>query len=128
VGFRLSKGVGKELNDRVATSPDTPLEIDVHEAQRLLKESPQDTVLIDVREPSEEAICSLGGKLIPLQQIPARIGEIPQDKRVLIHCHHGGRSLRATQYLRAKGYERVSNIAGGIERWSVEIDPSVPRY
>ena len=63
-----------------------------------------------------------------MRQIPEHVGALPKDKHLLIHCHHGGRSLRVTQFLRANGYDRVSNVAGGIDAWSLEIDPTVPRY
>jgi rhodanese-related sulfurtransferase len=66
--------------------------------------------------------------LIPLRSLPERFAEIPRDRDVVLHCHHGVRSLTALQFLRAQGYERVTSLAGGIEAWSLEIDPSVPRY
>lgn len=107
---------------------DTPLEITVEEALVLLS-SPQPPLLIDVREPSEHAICRLeAARLIPMNTLSARLAEVPPDQAILVHCHHGGRSLRVTQFLRAKGYLRVSNIKGGIEAWSLRIDPKVPRY
>ena len=56
------------------------------------------------------------------------MGALPKDKHLLIHCHHGGRSLRVTEYLRINGYSAVSNVAGGIDAWSLVIDPTVPRY
>jgi adenylyltransferase/sulfurtransferase len=86
-------------------------------------------VLLDVREPEELAICRMGATHhIPLGQLGERWGELPKDRRILIHCHHGGRSLRATHFLRSKGLEAVSNVAGGIEAWACRIDPEVPRY
>jgi adenylyltransferase/sulfurtransferase len=61
-------------------------------------------------------------------EVPARLSEIPQDVPVLVQCHHGGRSLRVTQFLRSKGYTKVSNVKGGIEAWSLKIDKNVARY
>jgi adenylyltransferase/sulfurtransferase len=58
----------------------------------------------------------------------AEAKELPRDKPILIHCHHGGRSMQATQWLRRNGNDRVANVAGGIDAWSQAIDPSVPRY
>jgi adenylyltransferase/sulfurtransferase len=120
-----------------ATSPTTmspttmsehPLEVSIEEAARLLA-SAQPPVLIDVREPGEHATCCIAGaKLIPMATVPERLAEIPQDVPVLIHCHHGGRSLRVTQFLRAKGFTKVSNVQGGIDAWSLKIDPKVRRY
>lgn len=115
-----------------ATSPTSmsehPLEVSIEEAARLLA-SAQPPVLIDVREPGEHATCCIAGaKLIPMATVPERLAEIPQDVPVLIHCHHGGRSLRVTQFLRAKGFTKVSNVQGGIDAWSLKIDPKVRRY
>jgi adenylyltransferase/sulfurtransferase len=74
-------------------------------------------------------VCRIeGAEHIPMRQIPEHVGSLPKDKRLLIHCHHGGRSLRVTEFLRARGYPAVSNVAGGIDAWSERIDPSVPRY
>jgi rhodanese-related sulfurtransferase len=106
-----------------------PLEISVEETKRLLDETPDAVMLIDVREPSEVETCRIAGaESIPMRQVPEHVGSLPKDKHLLIHCHHGGRSLRVTQYLRANGYESVTNVAGGIDAWSLQIDPSVPRY
>jgi adenylyltransferase/sulfurtransferase len=107
---------------------DHPLEVSIEEAARQLA-SAQPPVLIDVREPDEYAICAIpGSRLIPMATVSERLAEIPQDVPVLVHCHHGGRSLRVTQFLRSKGYAQVSNVKGGIEAWSVKIDPKVRRY
>ncbi|HEY8154969.1 MAG TPA: molybdopterin-synthase adenylyltransferase MoeB [Myxococcota bacterium] len=91
----------------------------------------EELLLLDVREPSEHARAKIeGAKLVPLGQLEARLAELEgwQKKRVVIHCHHGGRSARACALLRGHGFERVENLAGGIDAWSVTVDPSVPRY
>ncbi len=106
---------------------DIPIEIDVIEAARLAKQP--GNVLLDVREPHELAICQIdGSQSIPMRSVPGRIAEISRDQRILVLCHHGGRSMQVTQYLRANGYENVSNIAGGIDAWSQEVDPGLARY
>lgn len=106
-----------------------PMELTVEETRRLLTETPDRVMLIDVREPHEVEICRItGAEHIPMRQIPEHVGTLPKDKHLLIHCHHGGRSLRVTQYLRANGYDAVSNVAGGIDAWSLVIDATVPRY
>jgi sulfur-carrier protein adenylyltransferase/sulfurtransferase len=106
-----------------------PLEISVEETKRLLETSPESVRLIDVREPYEAEISRVeGAELIPMRQIPERVSELPRDKHLLIHCHHGGRSLRVTQFLRAQGFAAVSNVAGGIDAWSERIDSNVRRY
>jgi len=105
-----------------------PLEITVEEASRLLAGA-NPPVLIDVREPDEHAVCRISAaRLIPMNTVPARLAEIPQNVPILIHCHHGGRSMKVTQFLRSKGFTQVANVKGGIESWSVKIDPQVPRY
>ena len=110
------------------TMSEHPLEVSIEEAARLLA-SAQPPLLIDVREPSEHATCCIAcAKLIPMALVPERLAEIPQGVPILIHCHHGGRSLRVTQFLRAKGYAQVSNVQGGIDAWSLKVDPKVRRY
>ena len=106
-----------------------PLETTVEETHRLLATSPDRVRLIDVREPYEREICQIvGAETIPMRQIPENLTTLPKDKHLLIHCHHGGRSLRVTEYLRAHGFPNVSNVAGGIDAWSERIDPTVRRY
>ncbi len=111
-------------------TPDSvQLELTVEESHRLLNTAASDTHLIDVREPFEFEICAIpGAEPIPMRQIPERLGDLPREKHLLIHCHHGGRSLRVTEYLRAQGFPRVSNVAGGIEAWAEQIDPTLRRY
>jgi len=107
---------------------DVPLEVSVEEARDLLH-SDTPPLLIDVREPDEHAHCRISyAKLIPMASIPERLSEIPQNRALLVHCHHGGRSLRVTQFLRSKGYKMATNVKGGIDAWSLKIDPQVPRY
>jgi len=89
----------------------------------------QDFVFVDVRNPDEYALCSIKGtKLIPMGELGHRLNEIPKDKLVVLHCHHGGRSMRAVNFLKGQGYDQVKNLEGGIDRWSIEIDQNVPRY
>lgn len=108
---------------------DYPFEIDVHEAHRLSRESGTPVTIIDVREPHELEICRVEiARHIPMRQIPEHAGDLPRDSHLLIMCHHGGRSRRVTEYLRAQGFEAVTNIAGGIDAWAVAIDPSLERY
>ena len=86
-------------------------------------------VLIDVREPWEYALCRIeGAKHVPLGTLAASLETLPDVDEVICYCHHGMRSLDAAAWLRFQGIERAKSLAGGIERWSVEIDPQVPRY
>ena len=85
--------------------------------------------LVDVREPAEFQICRIeGAKLIPLGALAGQVQSLPDNEEVICYCHHGIRSLDAVVWLRQQGIERAKSLAGGIERWSLEIDPSVPRY
>ncbi len=85
-------------------------------------------ILLDVREPKEYAIARIeGSKLIPLDALPGRLGELDKNAEVVVHCKAGGRSAKAAKMLREQGFNAVS-VAGGIDAWSVAIDSSVPRY
>jgi rhodanese-related sulfurtransferase len=89
----------------------------------------EDLFLLDVREPHEREICSIGGELIPKGTVAESLGRIPRDKEVVVYCRSGGRSQAVAQELKAfYGFERVSNLAGGVLRWSDDVDPSVVKY
>jgi rhodanese-related sulfurtransferase len=84
--------------------------------------------LIDVREEVEAAICTIPGSiLIPMNTLPQRLPEIPRDRAVVLYCHHGGRSMMAGQWLAQSGFDALS-LAGGIDRWAIEIEPGMARY
>lgn len=106
-----------------------PFEVSVAEAKHLRDTAPERTRIIDVREPHELEICRVAGATpIPMRQIPEHVEQLPRDQHLLILCHSGGRSGRVTQFLRACGFPAVSNIAGGIDAWAVEIEPGMARY
>ncbi len=87
--------------------------------------------LIDVRQPEEYAVARIsGGVLIPMMELPVRLGEIQPDDgaAVVVYCHHGVRSLKAAYFLAQSGLENVASLEGGIEAWSLLVDPGVPRY
>lgn len=108
---------------------DYPLEISVRDAQALLGDSAARVRLIDVREPYEWEICHVpSAQHLPMRQIPEQAALLPRDEHLLVMCHHGGRSMRVTEYLRAQGFTAVSNISGGIDAWAREIDPTLRRY
>ncbi|HEU4616829.1 MAG TPA: rhodanese-like domain-containing protein [Gammaproteobacteria bacterium] len=98
--------------------------------RRLTSETERgETILLDVREPEELAAASLPEALhIPMREVPARLAELPQDKTIVVMCHGGMRSARVTAFLMANGFEDVYNLRGGIDAWSVEVDPKIPRY
>jgi len=85
--------------------------------------------LLDVREPWEVDVAVIeGSNTISMSNIPVRVAEIPRDREVVVICHHGMRSAMVADYLRSAGVPQVLNLTGGIDRWSVEVDPSVARY
>ena len=90
----------------------------------------QEVALIDVREPHEWEICRIpGASLVPLGELPNRLADLPLDRDLVLHCHKGVRSMRALSFLRDHaGFKRLKSLAGGIDAWSQEVDPSVPRY
>lgn len=84
--------------------------------------------LIDVREEGEAAICSIDGStLIPMNTLPQRLQELPRDRAVVLYCHSGMRSMMAGQWLSQQGFDALS-LAGGIDRWAIEIEPDMARY
>jgi rhodanese-related sulfurtransferase len=87
------------------------------------------SLFVDVREPWEHEVSRVeGSTLIPLRQIPANVARFREASEIVLFCHHGRRSLNAAVWLRSQGIGNARSMAGGIDRWSVEIDPEVPRY
>ena len=116
------------MNDSQPES--APIEIDVQSVKSML-DNATDFLLIDCREVSEHEHCRIeGSQLIPMNETPDRVSEIEahSSKPIVVHCHHGGRSMQVVNWLRANGFPQAQNMVGGIEAWSCEIDPSVPRY
>jgi rhodanese-related sulfurtransferase len=86
-------------------------------------------VLLDVREDDERAAASIEPSLhIPMSAVPDHIAELPRDRRIVVYCHHGGRSYAVAGYLETEGFQDVTNLTGGIDEWSRLVDPKVPRY
>jgi adenylyltransferase/sulfurtransferase len=88
----------------------------------------EDVFILDVREPYEYQIAQIGGKLIPQNDVPQRLSEIPRDREIVVQCRSGARSQRIAELLKQSGYTQVVNLAGGILAWSDEIDPTVQKY
>ncbi len=107
-----------------------PYEISPVEAKQ--KVSAGEAVLIDVREEMEFRMARIdGAELIPMNTIPQhvqRLDGLAEEKLLVIHCHHGMRSLNVVNWLRQQGVENCVSMAGGIELWSAQVDPQVPRY
>jgi rhodanese-related sulfurtransferase len=86
-------------------------------------------LVLDVREPWEHDVCHIeGAQLLPMQEIPARAGELPQDRDIVVMCHHGMRSLQVANYLKSAGVSRVYNLSGGIAAWADQVEPAMSRY
>ncbi|MGA8742870.1 MAG: molybdopterin-synthase adenylyltransferase MoeB [Terracidiphilus sp.] len=88
----------------------------------------EDVFILDVREPYEYQIAQIGGKLIPQNDVPQRLAEIPRDREIVVQCRSGARSQKIAELLKQSGYSQVVNLAGGILAWSDEIDPKVQKY
>ena len=98
-----------------------------------LQAQPAPPLLLDVREPWELQVASVQPEgfdlvAIPMNEIPGRLAELPEDRPIACLCHHGMRSQNVAAFLARQGYADVANIAGGIDAWSREKDPAVPRY
>jgi rhodanese-related sulfurtransferase len=103
----------------------TPAEL----AAWLGDEGREKPVLLDVREPWEYDKARIqGSMLIPMREVPGRVGEIDAAKEVVAICHHGGRSMQVAMFLEKHGFKRVHNLVGGIDAWSRSVDPAVPQY
>ncbi len=84
--------------------------------------------LFDVRTPEERAVASIPGSRLMTSEEAERVALLPKDTELVFHCHHGGRSQAAAEHFAALGFENVFNVVGGIDAWSREVDPEVPRY
>lgn len=107
-----------------------PLEISCGDV-RDLRQSSADFLFVDCRERNEHDLVRIeGATLLPMSEFAARIGELSphQGRRVVVHCHHGGRSLRVVQWLRQQGFSQAQSMAGGIDQWAVDIEPGLTRY
>ena len=86
-------------------------------------------VLLDVREPWEFQTCRLPESLlVPMREVPARLGELDRDADTVVICHHGGRSLQVALFLEKQGFAKVHNLAGGVDGWARSVDRTMPVY
>ena len=111
-----------------ATPPAANDEMTVRELKARLDEG-KGPVIVDVREPAEFDICRIpGSRLIPLGQLPARLGELDPASEIVLHCKAGGRSAKATALLRERGFRHARNLSGGILAWIDQVDPTQAKY
>ena len=120
--------LGLEETTKREDSEGDVMEINIDQFKEI-RDNGNDVVVLDVREYHEYDICNIEGSvLIPLGEIADRVDELNQDDEIVVHCHHGGRSMRATQFLKDKGFKNVKNLEGGIDAWAEKHDPDMPRY
>ena len=107
----------------------TVKQIKASELQKIIQLEESSPVLLDVREPFEYQMANIDNSvLIPLGQIQQRMNELDPKKEIIVICHHGMRSQQVADYLVCCGFTNVSNLDGGIDAWSIQCDPEVPRY
>jgi rhodanese-related sulfurtransferase len=103
-------------------------EIDPGELKRRL-DSGEDLLIVDVREAEELALARFPRAIhVPMGELPSRLAELDANREIVVVCHHGIRSAQVAMYLASNGFERVSNLSGGIDAWSATVDPLTPRY
>jgi adenylyltransferase/sulfurtransferase len=110
---------------------DESWEVEPATVKQRIEGNDPDFLLLDCRKPNELEIAKIEPSLfIQMQTMPDRVDELMQykDRDVVVYCHHGRRSLRAASFLRHLGFDRVMSMAGGIDRWSEEIDPDMASY
>ena len=114
-------------NDRC----DPSWEVSPRDLYERLQSGDADLLLIDCRTAEERSICRIEGSLhVPMNQFASELAGLRRldDRDIVVYCHHGQRSLAMTAALRKAGFESARSLAGGIDRWSVEIDSAIPRY
>lgn len=104
-------------------------ELSAEEVARQLKASPTHLLLLDVREDWERELAVIEPSLhIPMNEVPQRVDELPKDRPIVVYCHGGARSAMVAGFLELRGFSSVANLSGGIDAWSVQVDPNIPRY
>jgi len=104
-------------------------EISATEAAQMLRDQPDQTILLDVREAVELETAAVAGALhLPMGEIPGRLEEIDASKTIICMCRSGGRSAQVAEFLLAQGYAKAVNLTGGIHAWSDLVDSSIPKY
>jgi len=104
------------------------IEMSVRDVAEYLEEHPE-TPLVDVRESFERDICQLPGSQQLTEQLAEQmLADWDKEAQIIFYCHHGGRSRAAAEYFQQQGFSQVRNMTGGIDAWSLQVNPEVPRY
>jgi len=104
-------------------------EIQPKDVAKLLKETPKEIVLLDVRNNNEVEFCKIEGSIhIPLPELQSRFGELDSAADMIVYCRSGGRSKMAVDFLKQSGFKKLRNMTGGILLWSEQVDPAIPTY
>ena len=119
-------------NVKLAAMEITPREVSPMQVKDLLDRGAP-VRLLDVHEPAEYEICRIdGSRLIPMRSIPDHLSDLEREldggSTVVVFCHHGARSLSVVDWLHKQGITNCRSMSGGIDLWSVQVDPAVPRY
>jgi len=126
IDYQRFCGIAPETSEEKTLKNGIP-QMSVQELKQRL-DAGEDVFVLDVREPYEVQIASIGGTLIPQNQVPQRLAEIPRNREIVVQCRSGGRSQRIAEFLAQQGYSGVKNLAGGILAWADHIDPKVQKY
>ena len=122
------KSETQKVNAQAQNAPGNVGQIGPRELAKRLTQ-PDTPLLLDVREPGEWQFCHITGALhLPMDQLAKRWDELDRDREMIVYCHHGVRSQLAAKFLSEQGFKRVHNLVGGIDAWSIEVDPNMPRY
>ena len=123
----VESGTGAAFKIDNPNAPGEIKQISAAEVKRL-RDSGTTFEFLDVRTPEEREIATIAGTRLLDQATAAEIERLPKDTMLVLHCHHGGRSQAAAEHFQSRGFTNVHNLAGGIDAWSKDVDPSVPRY
>jgi rhodanese-related sulfurtransferase len=122
------KSESQNINAQAQNAPGNVGQIGPRELAKRLPQ-PDTPLLLDVREPGEWQFCHIAGALhLPMNQLAQRLGELDHEREMIVYCHHGIRSQLAAKFLSEQGFKRVHNLVGGIDAWSIDVDPNMPRY
>ena len=126
IDYQQFCGIASETQQEQAVKNGIP-QISVRELKQRL-DAGEDLFILDVRAPFEYQIANIGGKLIPMYEVPQRLAEIDRDREIVVHCKLGISSQHVAEFLAQQGYANVKNLAGGIRAWAEQIDPKVQKY